>query len=68
MIAWRMRITCSIPQATNTQTQSITLTAVSAQKCLHERASVLGYTHIASPNIQKMVHKRLTFRHRASSI
>jgi hypothetical protein len=47
MTTWRMRNACWIPKATNTQTEYVILIAFPMQQWLHERASVLRYTHIA---------------------
>jgi len=47
MTIWRMRIACWIPKATNTHLEYVTLTALPLQQCLHERSSILRYTHIA---------------------
>jgi hypothetical protein len=44
----RMRIACWIPKATNTHSEYVILVAFPLQQWLHERASVLRYTHIAS--------------------
>jgi hypothetical protein len=43
-----MRISCWIPKAKNTHSQYVTLTAFPPQQWLHERASLLSYTYIAS--------------------
>ena len=40
----RMRIACCIPNATDTQSQYVILTAFPVQQWLHKRASVLRYT------------------------
>ena len=47
MTIWRMRIACWIPEATNTPSEYVILTAFPLQQCLHERASLLRYTYIA---------------------
>jgi hypothetical protein len=47
MTIWRMRIACWIPEATNTRSEYVILTAFPLQQWLHERASVLRYTYIA---------------------
>jgi hypothetical protein len=39
-----MRTACWIPNATNTHSQYVTLTAFPLQQWLHERASMLRYT------------------------
>ena len=44
---WRLRIACCITNATNTGSQYAILVALLLQNWLHERASVLHYTHIA---------------------
>jgi len=41
-------IACWIPKATNTHSEYVILIAVPLQQWLHERASVLRYTRIAS--------------------
>ena len=48
MTTWRMRIACWKPRATNTHTVCVTLIAFPLQQWLHERASMLCYTYIAS--------------------
>jgi len=48
MTIWRMRIACSIPKATNTQSGCVILIAFPLQQWLHERASMFRYTYIAS--------------------
>jgi len=47
MTIWRIRITCRIPKATNTHSQYVIHIAFPPQQWLHERASLLRYTHIA---------------------
>ena len=42
-----MRIARGIPKATNTYSEYVRLIAFPLQQWLHERASVLRYTHIA---------------------
>jgi hypothetical protein len=44
---WRMRIACWIPKATNTHSECVISIAFTLQYSLHERASILLYTHIA---------------------
>jgi hypothetical protein len=44
----RMRFACWIPKATNTHSEYIIRIALSLQQWLHERATVLHYTYIAS--------------------
>jgi hypothetical protein len=44
----RMCISCWIPKATNTHSQYVILIAFPLQQWLHERASMLRYTYIAS--------------------
>jgi hypothetical protein len=46
MTIWRMRISYCITKATDTLT-NVLVTAFPLQQCLHERASMLGYTYIA---------------------
>jgi len=48
---WRMRIACCIPKATNTQWEYLVFIASPLQQCLHERALMLHYTHVARPVI-----------------
>ena len=48
MTIWRMRIAFWIPKATNTYSEYVALTALPLQQRLHERASMLRYTYIAS--------------------
>ena len=43
----RMRITCCITKATNTHSQYVIIIAFPLQQWLHERTSILRYTHIA---------------------
>jgi hypothetical protein len=45
---WRMRIACWILKVTNTHSKYVTLTAFPPQQWLHELASLLRYTYIAS--------------------
>jgi len=47
MTMWRMRFACSIPRATNTHSQFVTLIAFSLQQWLHERTSALRHMYIA---------------------
>jgi hypothetical protein len=47
MTIWRMRIACCIPNATNTNSEYVVLTAFPQQQWLHERASMLRYTYVA---------------------
>jgi len=48
MIIWRMCIAYSIPKATNTHSKYVIFIVIPLQQWLHERASVLHYTYIAS--------------------
>jgi hypothetical protein len=48
-----MRIACWIRKATDAHSECVILTAFPRQQCLHERASVLRYTYIASIVIAK---------------
>jgi hypothetical protein len=48
MTIWRMRIAYCKTMATNRQAEYVILIAFPLQQCLHERASVLWYTYIAS--------------------
>ena len=43
---WRMRIACRITRARDTHSQYVTLIAFPPQQCLHERTSILRYTHL----------------------
>jgi len=43
-----MLFTCSITKATDTHTEYVILTAFPRQQWLHERASMLRYTYVAS--------------------
>jgi hypothetical protein len=45
MTIWRMRITCCIPNATNTQSEYVVHTVFPLQQLLHERASMVRYTY-----------------------
>jgi hypothetical protein len=54
MTVRRMRITCWIPKATNTLSEYGIILAFPLQQWLHERASVLGYTYIASLEISEL--------------
>jgi len=47
MIIRRMCIACWIPNATNTQSEEVILTAFLLQQWLHERTSMLRYTQCA---------------------
>ena len=47
MTMWRMPIACCVPNATNRDSQYVTLTAYPVQQWLHERASMLSYTSIS---------------------
>jgi hypothetical protein len=46
MTIWLMCIACWIPKATNTHSQYVIHIAFPLQKCLHNRAPMLRYTHI----------------------
>ena len=48
MTVWRLRIACWIPKAPNTHSACVILIAFPLQRWLHERASMLHYTYIAS--------------------
>jgi hypothetical protein len=48
MKIWRMRISRWVPKATNTHSEYVIFIAFPLQQWLHECASVLPYTHIAS--------------------
>jgi hypothetical protein len=47
MTLWRMRIACSIPEATNTHSEYVMLTVFPLQQWSGEGATVLHYTYIA---------------------
>jgi len=47
MSIWHMRIGCWEPKATNTHSDYVILTAFPREQWLHERATMLRYTHIA---------------------
>ena len=47
MTIWRMRIACWIPEATDTHSECVTLTAFPLQQWLHECALMLLCTYIA---------------------
>ena len=47
MAAWRMRIACLIPKATNTHSEYVIHIAFPPQKWLRERAPMLRYKYIA---------------------
>jgi len=47
MKVWRMRIASWISKATNTHSEYVIIIAFPQQQCLHERASMLRYKHIA---------------------
>ena len=47
MTIWRMCIAYWIPQATNTRSEYVTLTAFPLQQWLHEHASMLRYAYIS---------------------
>ena len=64
MTIWRMRILCLIPKATNTHTICLILIALPPQPWVHERASKLRYTCIAS----LVSDYRNTMRNVASSV
>jgi hypothetical protein len=44
---WRMRISCWVPKAINTQSEKVILIALPLQKWLYERVSMLRYSYIA---------------------
>jgi hypothetical protein len=46
-IIWRMRIACLLPKATNAHTGCVLLISFPLQQWLHERTSMLRYTHTA---------------------
>jgi len=46
MSSRRTRVVCWIPKTTNTHLECVTLIAFPLQHCLHERPSMLRYTHI----------------------
>jgi hypothetical protein len=48
MTIWRMRIACWMPKATYTRAGCVILLDSPLQQWLHERASKLRYTYIAS--------------------
>jgi len=48
MTIWCMCDTCYIPKATNTHSGYVILIAVLLQEWLHEHASLLRFTYIAS--------------------
>jgi len=48
MTIWRKRIACWIPENTNTHSEYVIFIALPLQQWLHERASMLRHTYIAS--------------------
>ena len=44
----RMRIACWIPKATDTRSENVIRIALTLQQYLHDRPSLLRFTHIAS--------------------
>jgi len=52
-----MRVACSTPNATNTQSEYIIVLAFALQECLHERASVLRYTYFVCLFIESLISK-----------
>jgi hypothetical protein len=46
MTIWRMRISCWIPEAKNTQSQYVIFIALPLQQRLYESASVLPYKYV----------------------
>jgi len=54
---WPMRIACWTPNATNTQSEYIIVTAFELQECLPELASVLRYTYIVCLFIESLISK-----------
>jgi hypothetical protein len=48
MTIWRMRIACWVPKATNTRSEYVILIDFPLQQLLHDCASVLRYTYLAS--------------------
>jgi len=55
MTIWRMHIACWITKVANTHSEYVILIDFPRPKWLHERASMLRYTHIACPlNIFKL--------------
>ena len=47
MTVWYIRIASWVPKATNTNSEYVIIIAVPLQRSLHERASMLRYTHIS---------------------
>jgi hypothetical protein len=47
MKIWRMPIACWIPKATDTLSEHVIRIAFPLQQLLHERSTMLRYTHIA---------------------
>jgi len=45
MTKWRMRFACLMPKATGTHSEYVTIIALSLQKWLHQRASLLRYKY-----------------------
>jgi len=50
-----MRIACWIPKATNTHTCSVIIIVLPLQQWLHERASLLRYTYLASVVVYDLI-------------
>jgi len=47
MTIWRIRISCCMPKATNTQSEYVIFTAFPMQQWLHEHASMLRYNTLS---------------------
>jgi len=56
MTTWGMRIACWIPKTTEKHSEYVVLIACPLQQWLHERASVLRYTYIASLDVMSSVN------------
>jgi len=55
---WRMRIACWIPNATNTHSDNVILTALPLQQWLHDRPAVLRFTYTECRVLRYSVHTR----------
>ena len=59
---WRMCVTWWIPNATNTHSEYVTLTALPLQQLLHERFLLLCYTYIVSSLVFCCIPRRRFLR------
>jgi hypothetical protein len=66
ILIWRMRTARWIPEATNIHSQHLIRTVFPLQRWLHDRTSLLRYTHIVC--LVKFLHPEMRYKDTNSTV